>query len=131
MKKGDKVSVYLPNCPEYSFAYFAVFTIGAIIVPLDVRLTEQELTGTLRHSEASILFTRPMENSFLKSLPEQLPDLKKIVVCLGPPKEGFTSFNEIMEKESEELPSVKIDDKDLAVFFYTSGTTGRDRKSVV
>ena len=127
VKKGEKVSVYLPNCPEFSFAYFAVFTIGAIIVPLDVRLTEQELAGALRHSEASILFTRPMENDFLKGLSEQLPDLKKIVVCLGPPQEGFSSFNEIIEKESEQLPSVEINDKDLAVFFYTSGTTGRPK----
>ena len=127
VKKGDKVSVYLPNCPEYSFAYFAVFTIGAIIVPLDARLTEQELAGVLRHSESSILFTRPMENSFLKGLSEQLPDLRKIVICLGPPQEGFSSFNEIMEKESEELPSIEIDDKDLAIFFYTSGTTGRPK----
>ncbi len=127
VKKGDKVSVYLPNCPEYSFAYFAVFTIGAIIVPLDVRLTEQELAGVLGHSESSILLTRPMENSFLKGLSEQLPGLKNIVVCLGPPQEGFSSFNEIIEKESGQLPSVEIDDKDLAIFFYTSGTTGRPK----
>ncbi len=56
--EGKKVAVCLPNCPEYIFSYLAVFSLGAAIVPLDARLTDEEVAGTLRHSEASILITK-------------------------------------------------------------------------
>ncbi|MEA3560856.1 MAG: AMP-binding protein [Candidatus Omnitrophota bacterium] len=126
VKKGDKVAIYLPNSPEYAVSYFAAFTIGAVAVPLDVRLTGQELTGVLTHSEASVLITRPLENFSLQGLSEKVEGLKNIIVCFGAEKEKY-SFNEIMAQESGELPDIKIDDNDLAVIFYTSGTTGHPK----
>ncbi|MEA3328771.1 MAG: AMP-binding protein [Candidatus Omnitrophota bacterium] len=126
IKKGDRVAIYLPNSPEYAISYFAVFTVGAVAVPLDVRLTGQELTGVLAHSEAAVLITRPLESFSLQGLSENVEGLKNIVVCFSAEKEKF-SFDKITAQESDELPDVKIDDNDLAVLFYTSGTTGHPK----
>jgi len=56
--ENDKVAVCLPNCPEYIFSYLAVFSLGAAIVPLDVRLTDEETAGILKHSEASVFINK-------------------------------------------------------------------------
>jgi len=58
LKRGDKAVVYLPNSPEYIFSYLAVFSLGAAIVPLDARLTDEEIGGILRHSEAAIFINK-------------------------------------------------------------------------
>lgn len=112
VKKGDRVAIYLPNSPEYIFSYFAVFTLGAVAVPLDARLTPDELVGVLHHSEASFIFSRP-----LPGIREKVPHLKLVI----------DNFNEMTKLESDELNYPEIRDDDLAIFFYTSGTTGHPK----
>jgi acyl-CoA synthetase (AMP-forming)/AMP-acid ligase II len=127
IRKGDKVAIYLPNTPEYVVSYFAVFTIGAVAVPLDIRLTDQELVSILRHSETSVLITKPLENFSLQGLSEEVGGLANIVICFSEEKEKFSSFGEIIAQESDDLPEVEINDSDLALLFYTSGTTGHPK----
>src|SRR3989338_9052877 len=54
-QKGDKIAIYLPNCPEYVYSYLAWFHLGCVGVPLDFMLKTAELTSCLEHSEARIL----------------------------------------------------------------------------
>ena len=55
IKKGDKVAICLPNSPEYIFSYLACFCLGAVSVPLDFMLKEDELISCLDHSESRLL----------------------------------------------------------------------------
>src|SRR3989338_2216212 len=54
-QKGDKIAIYLPNCPEYVYSYLACFYLGCVGVPLDFMLKADELISCLEHSEAKIL----------------------------------------------------------------------------
>src|SRR3990167_9363397 len=54
-QKGDKIAIYLPNCPEYVYSYLACFHLGCVGVPLDFMLKADELISCLEHSEAKIL----------------------------------------------------------------------------
>ncbi|MDD5236598.1 MAG: class I adenylate-forming enzyme family protein, partial [Candidatus Omnitrophica bacterium] len=47
VKKGDKVAIYLLNDPEYIYSYLAVWLLGAVAVPLDYMLTEEELISCI------------------------------------------------------------------------------------
>ncbi|MCQ9208624.1 MAG: long-chain fatty acid--CoA ligase, partial [Omnitrophica bacterium] len=127
IKKGEKIAVYLPNCPEYVFSYLAVFNLGAACVPLDVRLTNEELIGVLNHSEASIVITKPLAGLSFTGLKEKAPGLKNIIKCFTDAQEDFLSFTQIMQEESEKQPSAKIDQQNLATLYYTSGTTGKPK----
>src|SRR5690606_20733301 len=42
VKKGDKIALFLPNCPEFLFAVFAATRIGAVFVPLNTAYTAEE-----------------------------------------------------------------------------------------
>ena len=126
LKKGDKVAVYLPNWPEYIFSYLAVWINGATSVPLDFMLTEDELVSCISHSEAKVLIIKPKANLSAGSLKNRCPDLKQVITCQDKEK-GCLFFGDLLQEVDKETPQIKIEDKDYAIIFYTSGTTGKPK----
>jgi len=126
IKKGDKVAIYLPSWPEYIYSYLAAWSIGATCVPLDFMLTEDELCSCLNHSEAKVIILKHKANISLDNLKKSAPLLKNIITCQEK-IEGALNFDELIEKENAQVPDVSIDDKDYAIIFYTSGTTGKPK----
>ncbi|MEI6631245.1 MAG: AMP-binding protein [bacterium] len=130
LKKADRLAIYLPNSPEYVYSYLAGWSAGATVVPLDFMLTEDELVSCLAHSEAEILITKPKPNLHLDVLKARCPALKEIIICAeeaGP----YLSLGKLLGEGSTQKPGVKIQDKDYAIIFYTSGTTGRPKGVLV
>jgi len=126
VKKTDKVAIYLPNWPEYIFSYLACFCLGATVVPLDFMLTEEELSSYIQHSEASLLITKHKATISLDNLKAKCPKLKNICLC-HEKTEVFLSFKELIEKGMDVNPQADIQDRDYAIIFYTSGTTGKPK----
>ncbi len=52
IQKGDRFAIYLPNCPEYLYTWFALNKIGAMEVPINVALKGDEVQYILEHSQA-------------------------------------------------------------------------------
>ncbi|MBU0709658.1 MAG: long-chain fatty acid--CoA ligase, partial [Candidatus Omnitrophica bacterium] len=126
VKKGDKIAIYLPNCPEYIYSYLAIWSIGATAVPLDFMLTEAELASCMSHSETKILITKSKPNLSLAELKKKCNSLKEIVL-IREKKEEFLSFDDLLAGGSDKIQKNDILDKDLACIFYTSGTTGKPK----
>ncbi|MDO8661782.1 MAG: class I adenylate-forming enzyme family protein [Candidatus Omnitrophota bacterium] len=126
INKGDKIAIYLPSWPEYIFSYLAIWRIGATAVPLDFMLTEDELVSCLAHSEAKILIAKPKANLSLAALKQRCPGLKEIITCQDK-EEGFLFFDECLEKSGASAVKADTQDKDYAIIFYTSGTTGKPK----
>jgi acyl-CoA synthetase (AMP-forming)/AMP-acid ligase II len=130
VKKADKVAIYLPNCPEYIYSYLAIWSYGALAVPLDIMLTEEELISCICHSEATTLITKSKPAVSLAKIKENCPQLKNIILCQEN-LEDFLSFEELLEKGTTKFTGVDIQDKDYAIIFYTSGTTGKPKGALV
>jgi len=125
INKGSKVAIYLPSSLEYAYSYLAVWSIGATAVPLDFMLTEDELTECCRHSEAKILIMRPKANISLDDLKARLASLA-IITCQHEVP-GCPSFESLLTSADNKIPSAQYAEKDYAIIFYTSGTTGRPK----
>lgn len=115
--KGDKVSLMLPNCPEFVIAYFACHKIGAVAVTLNVLSTPYELNHLLTDSDTRVLITQPVLTRRFEEIRNNLPlcrhllttdDIQRITAA-GP----FTI----------DIPDMASDDP--AVMIYTSGLTGK------
>jgi acyl-CoA synthetase (AMP-forming)/AMP-acid ligase II len=130
IKKGDKVAIYLPNCPEYIYSYLAVWCCGAVAVPLDFLLTEDELVSCISHSDTKLLIAKSKTNIVLDRLKGKCPELKEIILSDEKIK-GFLNFEELLKKDTNKPPKVEIQDKDYAIIFYTSGTTGKPKGVLV
>jgi len=126
IKKHDRVAVYLNNSLEYLYSYLAVWSIGATCVPLDFMLTEEEVISCVSHSEAVGFITKDKPSVSLKKIKENCPTLKHIIVSQERDT-GFLSFEELLKDGQNSAPEVKIEDKDYAIIFYTSGTTGKPK----
>ena len=57
VRKGDRVGLVLPNCPQFFIAQFAIWKLGAIVAPLNPIYTEHELEGPLREQDVKLLVT--------------------------------------------------------------------------
>jgi acyl-CoA synthetase (AMP-forming)/AMP-acid ligase II len=127
IKKGDRIAIYLSNCPEYIYSYLAIWSCGACAVPLDFMLTQEELVSCITHSGAKILITKfKNDNPSLVALKKKCPTLEKIILC-HERIDGFLCIEELIEKETSKFKTIDISDEDYACIFYTSGTTGRPK----
>lgn len=108
IKAGDRIALWLPNCPEAIAAYLACFRLGAITVALDYRYTTEEATYCLEKSGALFLLTdsqKKLTASIEILTRDQIPSLP-----------GFTA----------DIPLLQ--DRDyLSTIFFTSGTTSRPK----
>ncbi len=125
IKKGDKVSVFLPNMPEFVYLYLGIPKIGAVIGPVNALFKAREVKFVVGHSEAKAIVTIPSFMELINQIKEDLPNLKNIIV-IGDPVEDTLNFWELMDNASADPPlAVEIDEKeDYAAILYTSGTTG-------
>lgn len=128
--KSDKVAIYLPNTVEYIYSYLAIFCSGAVGVPLDYMLTEEELVSCLSHSEAKFLIVKPREGLSLLKIKETVQTLKTLILSQGQ-EPGVINLEEMIAKASEDFQPPKIEDHDHALIMYTSGTTGRPKGIVL
>jgi len=126
VKKGDKVAVYLPNCPQYLYSYLALFSIGATVVPLDFMLKDEELQAILAHADASLLIARPREGVCLETIRSNVATLKDVVL-VGEKKEGWRSFSDLLSSGSSDAPKTVLTESDRSLILYTSGSTGRPK----
>ncbi|MHA1883941.1 MAG: class I adenylate-forming enzyme family protein, partial [Promethearchaeota archaeon] len=125
IKKGDKVSVYLPNMPEYVYLYLGIPKIGAVIGPVNALFKTREVKFVVEHSEAKVIITIPQFMTVVNEIRNELPNLKHVIV-IGESYENTLNYKDLMEKASPNSPPhVDINEKeDVAAILYTSGTTG-------
>ncbi|MGD0336897.1 MAG: class I adenylate-forming enzyme family protein [Candidatus Omnitrophota bacterium] len=126
ISRGDRIAIYLPNWPEYFYGYLASWCLAATCVPLDFMLTEEELISCITHCEAKVLIAKSKSTVSLAKIKESCPQLKYIIICDQQPGD-YLYLGELLSEGSTNPPQVNADDKDHAIIFYTSGTTGKPK----
>ncbi len=144
IKPGDRVALYSENMPNWSAIYFAVTTMGAVIVPILPDFHTSEAMHIAIHAECKAAFisqklfevmldeTQPPEMNLLV-ITDNLNILKKLSTPSAVDKvlkKGGEQLSKAMEKlgkENKEDEESIIDEEDLAAIIYTSGTTGSSK----
>ena len=129
VKKGDVVSVYLPNCPDYYYVWFGILKLGAVFGPINAMFKGDEVRHVLSDSGAVALITAEALLDTINAIRGQCPALRD-VICLEGERAGATAYAKLME-HSAELAPVEIARDDLAAIVYTSGTTGKPKGAML
>ncbi len=132
VKKEDKVPIYVGNSLEYIIAFLGIQKIGAIPVPINTFLKEDEIAFILNDIGAKFLIA---SSKFKKNIPNirKKTSVNKIIWegDVSKVDEDNISFSEILANiephESVDLPNLN----DLAVIIYTSGTTGKPKGAML
>jgi fatty-acyl-CoA synthase len=129
--KGDRVAVLSPNSHRMLEAFFAVPQLGAVLTPLNYRLTTPEFAFILEHCAAKVVLVDWEYAQQLAPLVEQLKGLQYIVLRDSDTPTATLPAQEyeaLLASASPEFPvAVDIAESDLATLNYTSGTTARPK----
>ncbi|NPA04400.1 MAG: fatty acid--CoA ligase [Epsilonproteobacteria bacterium] len=131
IKKGDRIGLYLANSLEFIISFLGAQKIGAIPVPINNFLKEEELTFILNDSKAKLLVASSQYSKELKNLFTNT-QIQKIIWEGDAPKldEKNIAFQEINLKPSQNyIPNIELND--IATIIYTSGTTGQPKGAML
>ena len=148
IQKGDRVALYMQNCPQYIIAHYAIQRIGGIVVPLNPMYKERELQYHLNQVEAKVIVAGTEVYPRLKQIRSRIPSLQLIITVhyadflpkkplLPIPEElkakkytitDAIDFKRILHYSTPFNGNIEIDLwKDIGMMVFTSGTTGHPK----
>jgi len=129
LRRGRRVLLLLPDGPEFAAAYFGVIKIGAVAVPTNTSARASDYDYFLQESEAEILITHSAIFNQVAPVLNSQPYLQHVIV-IGEPQSGCLHWDELLAESSPELSAARTNDKDIAFWLWTSGSTGRSKAAV-
>ncbi len=124
LERGDRIAFLDLNSLELAAAHFAVPACGMVVLPLNHRLSKQELIGILEDAKPSALIYGPGFGDLVDEMRREIPFVKRIVCTES--RECGLDLSTVMQS----APLIDFEEPqpdDLATLLYTSGTTGRPK----
>lgn len=155
VRRGDRVCVMLPNCPQFIVAFYGILSAGGVVVNASPLSTAHELAEQLRDSgsETIILLDRfyaryeevqhdvPVKRVLYTSIADALPFPKNLLYPFKAKKEGTYAqvkqqdhvlpFTEVIASQSPYPKAVTLHSDDVALLQYTGGTTGSPKGAML
>ncbi|MBL3745861.1 AMP-binding protein, partial [Mycobacteroides abscessus subsp. massiliense] len=132
VRKGDRVAMLLVNSTEFIQVLLGCAKIGALAVPLNVRLAGPEIGYILADSGADVLvFHEPFAAQAKSAVTESGVRVRHVVRAGGAPAPGELGYEDVVSGAAPEPLNGDVDGSDPAFIMYTSGTTGRPKGAIL
>jgi len=124
--QGDRVAYISPNTHAQLESFYAVPQLGAVLVPVNFRLTAEDFVYIVTHCGAKVLCVHADQLDAVDSVRDRLPDVERFVALEGA-RPGWEDYEALVAAASPELERPEIAEGDLLTVNYTSGTTARPK----
>ncbi len=124
--QGDRVAYIAPNTHAQLESFYAVPQIGAVVVPINYRLTANDFEYIINHSGARIVCAHTECLDAVEQVRDRLPGVEHFV-ALEDPRPGWLDYEELLQESTGEFTRPSISENDLLALNYTSGTTSRPK----
>ncbi len=125
--KGDRVAYIAPNTHAQLESFYAVPQAGAVLVPINYRLTPDDFVYIINHSGARIVCAHSDYLAGVDSVRSQLANVTHFVALEGA-HDGWEDYERLVASATPfQVPSASVDENDLITINYTSGTTSRPK----
>ncbi len=138
----DRVLICLPDCPGFVWAWFATSKIGGVITMVNPLLTVDDYKYYLDYTRAKVVVIHEAQAEVFAEAVQGARYLKSVLVVSEQSAIGnwqsaikessipFISFNELLEQMSDELTPADTSKDDIAIWLFTSGSTGKAKGAV-
>src|SRR3954471_23974408 len=127
--RGDRVAYIAPNTHAQLESFYAVPQIGAVLVPINYRLSAEEFTYIITHSGATVVCAHEDFLECLTTIRPQLPGVRHFIALEGrlPTDGGWLDYETMVNEAPPDFARPEIGERDLLTINYTSGTTARPK----
>jgi fatty-acyl-CoA synthase len=128
VRQGDRVATIAPNTHAQLEAFYAVPQLGAVLVPMNYRLTADDFVYMVNHSGSTVLCVHGDYLDAIDRVRDQLPDVRDFVAFEGGAgREGWLDYEALVAATEPAFSRPEIGERDLLTINYTSGTTSRPK----
>ncbi|MBI5198934.1 MAG: AMP-binding protein [Nitrospirae bacterium] len=121
VRQGERVAIFSEGRPEWGIVYLGISFIGAVVVPIDIQLSDDEVKNLIQDSESKAILISEKSFKNFSSSQITIHGSRINVINLDSPE-----FSEILKyPHLDSFPAINPDD--MASLIYTSGTTGRPK----
>ncbi len=127
--RGDRIAVVAKNCSAYFLVYGAAAALGAIVVPVNWRLSEQEILYCLNDCSPKCLFA---DKEYFQLVSDMVPDLPSVehYFSLAQGQSRFTAFEMLLAANKEPVQPAATSDNGL-VIIHTAAVAGKPRGALL
>ncbi len=124
--RGDRVAYVAPNTHAQLESFYAVPQIGAVLVPINYRLTPDDFVYLVNHSGAKVVCAHADYLAAVESIRSKLPAVDHLVALEGS-HPGWLDYETLVAEGVNDFVRPEIGESDLLTINYTSGTTSRPK----
>jgi fatty-acyl-CoA synthase len=126
VRQGDRVVYIAPNTHAQLESFYSVPQIGAVLVPVNYRLTAQDFAYLINHSGASVVCAHEDYLEAVDSIRDEIPNVRHFVALEGV-RTGWIDYEAALAAAPAGFDEPEIAENDLLTINYTSGTTSKPK----
>jgi fatty-acyl-CoA synthase len=126
LQSGDRIAYIAPNTHAQLESFYAVPQIGAVLVPINYRLTAHDFAYLLNHCEARVVCADSDHLETVDRIRAKVPRVEQFVALNGA-RQGWLDYEAVLNASPGSFNRPNIQETDLLTINYTSGTSGRPK----
>ncbi len=130
VQPGERVATIAPNTHSHLEAYYAVPQIGAVIVPINFRLTADDFAYILKHSGARVVCVHADYLDAVDKIRDQVPGVEHFIAFNGS-KPGWIDYESTLAASAPDFKPAEVVETEMIALNYTSGTTANPKGVMV
>ncbi|MBY4571191.1 long-chain fatty acid--CoA ligase [Gordonia sihwensis] len=128
---GDRIMVLMLNRTEYVELTLAANLIGAIPVPVNIRMAPAEVAFLVSDSGARVIATETMLAPLADAVSQITGSVEEIITVGDVANPAHLAYEDLVSEQGEPLPDIDVPEDTVALIMYTSGTTGKPKGSML
>jgi fatty-acyl-CoA synthase len=126
VRRGDRVAYIAPNTHAELESFYAVPQAGAVLVPINYRLTPDDFAYIISHSGATVVCAHDDYLEAIDSVRDRVSGVRHFVALEGA-RDGWLDYERAIAEASGSFDPPEVAESDLLTINYTSGTTSRPK----
>jgi fatty-acyl-CoA synthase len=126
VRPGDRVAYIAPNTHAQLESFYAVPQIGAVLVPINYRLTADDFAYLINHSGARVVCADGEYMDAVDRVRSGLKDVEQFI-ALNAHREGWLNYEDLLQAFAPRFTPAEVRESDLLTINYTSGTSGKPK----